>query len=545
MKSALIGGYRVSRPGRCLTPEPRTLYPLARVGCRVSRVGCRVLFSLATLNCAFYFAFFILHSSFCIASDWPQLQCDAQRTGRIQDQLEPPFHVAWGFDTSENDLGLVEEVVQPIVYRGKLYFGTLFGHLACVDAATGRFLWSHKIEHPINHTAAAVDGMIVFACLSGNVYAIDSETGETKWRFEPPGGERRAGFSTAPCVADGGVFIGNRMGHFFRISADDGKMSWRVKVDAPIQNSAAYNNGRVFFGDERLVVHCLDAKTGETVWASPRLYGQSFKDLHPVIVNGRVLINSMGIGHSGHWAATYLESGYKDNLIDKSDRGGGGSGLEVEFVARKDFHPARDAAYRHSVEYMKEHPYLQTSFVLDEQTGQIALVPEQFRTASMNSPVPMPAITKDGLASVPILYRRLSPDWHTSAFGLMDPATGEISMAFVPTTKGLNADETSAFSIGGDVLIVVHGHEYGHMLECGYSAAFDLRVPAVFPMPSWQESGMDPRKAVEQCKYGHAVVSDCWESGNHAPSISDHRVYAFWSRAHMTCWADSTVPKSK
>ena len=106
--------------------------------------------TLCALSC---FLFFILHSSFCLSSDWPQFQCNAARTGWTPDSPAPPLEPVYFLDFSPEPLGLV----QPIIFQDRMYVPTLEGRLYAINPATGERLWVKDGFGPIPRTPSAAD----------------------------------------------------------------------------------------------------------------------------------------------------------------------------------------------------------------------------------------------------------------------------------------------------------------------------------------------------------------------------------------------------
>ncbi|MDQ3353812.1 MAG: PQQ-binding-like beta-propeller repeat protein, partial [Actinomycetota bacterium] len=95
--------------------------------------------------------------------------------------------------------------------------------------------------------APIVAGPTIFvATRSGELVAVDADTGEGRWRLES--GERVLG---APVAAGGLVFlatevIGSGAGHVFGVDARTGTEQWRVVIDAPFAGRVAVSDGIVF-----------------------------------------------------------------------------------------------------------------------------------------------------------------------------------------------------------------------------------------------------------------------------------------------------------
>lgn len=78
---------------------------------------------------------------------------------------------------------------------------------------------------------------------------------------------------TQPVVADNRLFIGSLNGRMYALDADQDAgggpptILWSRDVGAPIRDTAAVSNGRVYFGAYDGFVHALDAATGTPVWS--------------------------------------------------------------------------------------------------------------------------------------------------------------------------------------------------------------------------------------------------------------------------------------
>lgn len=139
------------------------------------------------------------------------------------------------------------------------------------------------------HTAGAENGRVFFATLKGSVYAVDAESGQQVWRWN---NGKRVGFSSAVLLAEGKVFVGGRGGDFHALAQADGSELWSYTASAPIYQTAAYSNGRVYFAAEDMCCYCLSAASGKLLWKSRKLSGMSFRDFQPLVYGGVVIVES-------------------------------------------------------------------------------------------------------------------------------------------------------------------------------------------------------------------------------------------------------------
>ncbi len=222
------------------------------------------------------------------AGDWPMLAHDCLRTGATPEAVEPPVRRAWVRYFHQE--GLMPSV-QPVQAGGRIYLGTLGGSFHCLDAATGRDVWRAEVAAPVFHTACAAGGRVVFGCGDGRIVALEADTGKPAW-------SRRTGAPiwNAPLAHDGLAIIGGRDGVLYAVGLADGGPGWTYDAGAPICQSPAMDPGRgvVYVTGEDMVVHAVDARTGQAKWRSPKLHGVTARSFHPVVApDGAVMVTTV------------------------------------------------------------------------------------------------------------------------------------------------------------------------------------------------------------------------------------------------------------
>ncbi len=106
------------------------------------------------------------------------------------------------------------------VVNGRLY-SSMGDATQCVDAPTGRVLWSRNLRDA-----------------------------------------RRPGYAddilTPPAVANGKVFVGTRWGYVYALNAETGAVIWQVDIGEPVSFQPAVAMGRVYVGTDRGSVFALE-----------------------------------------------------------------------------------------------------------------------------------------------------------------------------------------------------------------------------------------------------------------------------------------------
>lgn len=427
------------------------------------------------------------------ATNWPQYQRDAQRTGYSPDLIEPPYKLVWFRNFTPADR--LHPAVQPVVAEGRLFIGTKNGLFYALDPATGAERWRRRMGAGVQHTAGVENGRVFFGCLDGCVYALNTGDGEPAWTFASPGRYLKIGFSCAVCLADGKVFIPRRDGIVYALDRQTGAVAWARPVGAMIRAGVSCHDGRVYVCAEDMRMRALSMEDGRTLWETEQVYGQGFGDFCPVVAEGKVLAQIMRSvpgqgGPSGQEAGVRVPSGMKEHRYPQTLNGktvtmwgdGGGHSLVrantpemIEMRARWAQEMAGGQIPRELetynllwqddiLEYYRLNPHMITLQVRDEKTGESQIV-AHWRVPMMGGPCAAPVRWKDGTIVTGISL-------FNAGFCRVDLTTGRVVdlLLNVPTAAEIesearaehfnvgwgNGDETVNLSIGGDVIYAMH-----------------------------------------------------------------------------------------
>ncbi len=111
--------------------------------------------------------------------------------------------------------GPSEVIGTPVYLDGKIYsaigqdpeHGEGLGNLHCVDAKTGKEIWSYQDINRTISTASVKDGLVYMCDYSGRVHCLDAGTGEVQWVHDT-----LSHIWGSTLVADGKVYVGNEDG---------------------------------------------------------------------------------------------------------------------------------------------------------------------------------------------------------------------------------------------------------------------------------------------------------------------------------------------
>ncbi len=185
------------------------------------------------------------------AADWPMWRCNAERTAVSDEKLPDKLYLQWMRECPplepafwqvrqerlQFDLGYEPVVMGKTMFAGSSRNDSVFA----LDTDTGEEKWRFYAEGPVRLAPAVCDGRVYFAADDGNLYCLDARTGKLLWQVRGAPSNRKA--------------IGN--GRLISV--------W------PARSGPVVADGRVYFTAgiwpfEGIFVYALDAQTGKQVW---------------------------------------------------------------------------------------------------------------------------------------------------------------------------------------------------------------------------------------------------------------------------------------
>jgi len=114
-------------------------------------------------------------------------------------------------DKEVDDNELIEQSAASI-WKDKVFGGRTDGKFVALNKANGKIIWKKNFPAEIlsDPSVAAKSNLVIFGCYDGNVYALDTQTGETKWSFKTGGR-----IFASPWVEDGAVYISSQDGTLY------------------------------------------------------------------------------------------------------------------------------------------------------------------------------------------------------------------------------------------------------------------------------------------------------------------------------------------
>ena len=213
------------------------------------------------------------------------------------------FGLNWGYASS------------PLLYEDGLYVPVLHGmrtddpsYILRVDTATGETVW--RVERPTNARRESPDAYITPALLQYNgtteivttggdvVTGHDPETGRELWRADGLNPRNNGAYRivASPVVMDGMIYAPTRERPLLALRAGGrgdvttSHLAWPTRngpdVPTPVTDGTYF-----YIVNDRGIVFCLDAKTGETIYGPKRITPGTYSS-SPVLADGKIYVTN-------------------------------------------------------------------------------------------------------------------------------------------------------------------------------------------------------------------------------------------------------------
>ncbi len=254
-------------------------------------------------------------------ADWPQAGGNATHAvghialGGGSATLQP----AWRSSIGEGGGYRRKITAQPLVAGGRVFTMDSDAVVTAFDLADGRRIWRTDTQGEKDRSTnvgggIAVAGDAMYASTGrGEVLALDAGTGAIRWRkgLDSPG-------RSAPCVAEGRLFVTTLDNRLLSLKAADGERQWSYQAATTAttvlaQSAPAYSDGLVVAGFGSGDLAAVRAESGGLAWTDSLASARgrnSLVDLAavrglPVVDRGRVF----GVGVGGLLVSLDLRSG--------------------------------------------------------------------------------------------------------------------------------------------------------------------------------------------------------------------------------------------
>lgn len=196
-----------------------------------------------------------------VAGDWPMYRGDLSRSGSTAETVKLPLRSRWvysapsappvSWSTAEGRVmeGKLQghqvkydDAIHPVVVGERVYFGSSVDHqLHCFDLKRGTELWSFFTDGPIRLAPAVTGNRVYFGSDDGHAYCISADDGRLLWKL-------RAGPADERFLARGEMIS-----------------RWPVRTGVLVDAGVAYF-GAGIFPHEDIYLYAVNAEDGSIVW---------------------------------------------------------------------------------------------------------------------------------------------------------------------------------------------------------------------------------------------------------------------------------------
>jgi outer membrane protein assembly factor BamB len=163
------------------------------------------------------------------------------------------------------------EITPPAYSNGRLLLGFAGGPLVVLDGSDGKFLWEYNLNSYLDSAPLEVHHMIYIVANRSNLLALKSSSG-TLIREISGLGE----IKSSPSYHDGRIYVGDDKGSMICIDATSGEVLWQTNTNKGSRSdgdgfysSPAISFGHVYADREDGTVFAFDEKSGKVVWSFP------------------------------------------------------------------------------------------------------------------------------------------------------------------------------------------------------------------------------------------------------------------------------------
>ena len=184
----------------------------------------------------------LLMASMSTAADWPTYRHDATRAGATADKIAWPLSHQWTYSTPAPlktawaggggrsvegkdlyDRVKFDDALHTAIVGGRVYFGSSVDHCVhCLDAASGKVVWSTFTDAPIRLAPTVAGGRVYIGSEDGYAWCLDATTGKVLWKL-------RLGPADERIIARGEMIS-----------------RWPVRTGILVENGVAYFGAGIF-----------------------------------------------------------------------------------------------------------------------------------------------------------------------------------------------------------------------------------------------------------------------------------------------------------
>ena len=172
-----------------------------------------------------------------------------------------------------------------------LYITTSFGQILCVEAKSGKKIWTKDLHIPIRAAPTVLAGRIYTLNINNEIFALDAKTGDELWDYAGIVEPSSLLGGSAPAVSSRAVVAALTSGEIYCLSPESGQLLWsdtmtpalRIETVSSIAHIRArpiIEDGVAYLASHGGRMAAYELMTGKKLWA------KEIGALHTPVVSG-------------------------------------------------------------------------------------------------------------------------------------------------------------------------------------------------------------------------------------------------------------------
>jgi hypothetical protein len=157
----------------------------------------------------------------------------------------------------------------PLAAKDRVYASVFApGAICALERDRGKVIWRREL-HKYGGASPYLSGGRLFAKTSDTLFALQPDSGETLWSFSPYSTDGESIYSS-PSAHENRVYIGDRKGYLHCLDAEGGRTIWRRQTNrarnSDVNSTPILLDGLVIVSTNAGTAVAYDARSGKTAW---------------------------------------------------------------------------------------------------------------------------------------------------------------------------------------------------------------------------------------------------------------------------------------
>jgi len=160
---------------------------------------------------------------------------------------------------------------------GRLYVTTGFGEALCIDAKTGKRIWTEPMPGPMRAAPTVAGGRVYIITIDNQLYTLNADTGAKEWNHTAISESAGLLGDASPAVEGSTVVVPYSSGEIFAMRAENGRVVWSDnltairRIDAMaslahIRGEPVIDRGFVIAISHSGRIVAIDQRSGARIW---------------------------------------------------------------------------------------------------------------------------------------------------------------------------------------------------------------------------------------------------------------------------------------